>query len=115
MPSPHPSCLSIDTLVTPYIDGELGAADRQLVDHHLVRCGACRSRVAAEQSVHDLMQERKPGLCHGHAPALLRSHCAEAARLSAAAAKTRGAGTVVVQRAWTGWFAPLGAAASLFV
>jgi len=114
MPSVHPSCLSIDSLVTPYIDGELGAADRQLVDHHLGRCGACRSRVAAEQSVHDLMQERKSGLCHGHASALLRSHCAAAARVSAAA-KSGATGAVVVRRVWTGWLVPLGAAASLFV
>jgi anti-sigma factor RsiW len=115
MPNAHPSCASIDILVTPYIDGELGPADRQLVDHHIGRCGACRSRVAAEQSVRDLMQERKTGLCHGHAPALLRSHCAAAARLSAAAAKTRAAGTPAIGRGVTGWLAPLGAAASLFV
>jgi anti-sigma factor RsiW len=115
MPSNHPSCASIDSLVTPFIDGELGPADRQLIEHHLSRCGACRSRVAAEQSVHALMQERKPALCHGHAPAILRSRCAAAARLSTAAAKSPAtAGTTVRfgRRRWS-WLAPLSAAASL--
>jgi anti-sigma factor RsiW len=87
MPSNHPSCASIDSLVTPFIDGELNPVDRQLVEQHLSRCGACRSRVTAEQSVHELMQERKTALCHGHAPAILRSRCAAAARFSTAGTK----------------------------
>ena len=115
MPSNHPSCASIDSLVTPFIEGELGPADRQLIEHHLSRCGACRSRVAAEQSVHALMQERKPALCHSHAPAILRSRCAAAARLSTAAAKSpANAGTTVrFGRSRWSWLAPLSAAASL--
>jgi anti-sigma factor RsiW len=113
MPSAHPACSSIDPLVTPYIDGELGSADRQLVDQHLTRCALCRSRVAAEQSVRDLMHERKPALCHSHAPAILRSHCAAAARFNTAATKSRASD--VAPRGWTAWLAPLGAAASLVV
>src|SRR5262249_59720859 len=89
MPSTHPSCASIDSLVTPFIDGELGPADRQLIEHHLSRCGTCRSRVAAEQSVHELMQERKSVLCHGHAPSILRSRCAAAARFNTAGMKSQ--------------------------
>jgi anti-sigma factor RsiW len=119
MPSPHPACSSIDLLVTPYIDGELGSADRQLVDQHLIRCAPCRLRVAAEQSVRDLMHERKPALCHSHAPAILRSHCAAAARFNTAATKSRGADAGHTNRfaigGWTAWLAPLGAAASLVV
>jgi anti-sigma factor RsiW len=115
MPNLHPSCASIDSLVTPYIDGELGAAERERVAQHLGRCGACRSRVEAEQSVRELVQDRKSVLCHGRAPALLRSHCAAAARFSTAGTKPRGEETVVVRRAWIGWLAPLGAAASLVV
>jgi len=112
-----PSCSSIDPLVTPYIDGELGPADRQTVDQHLVRCAPCRLRVAAEQSVRDLVHDRKPIFCHDRAPAILRTHCAAAARFSTAgkshdAAVTSGrAGS----RAWTARFAPLAAAASLVV
>jgi anti-sigma factor RsiW len=41
-------CTSIDPLVTPYVDGELPAAERTLVDEHLHRCPPCLSRVAAE-------------------------------------------------------------------
>jgi anti-sigma factor RsiW len=119
MPSAHPACSSIDLLVTPYIDGELGSADRQLVDQHLIRCAPCRSRVAAEQSVRDLMHERKPALCHSHASAILRSHCAAAARFNTAAMKSRGsvAGRTnrFAVRGWTAWLAPVGAAASLVV
>jgi anti-sigma factor RsiW len=114
-----PSCSSIDPLVTPYVDGELGPADRQLVDQHLSRCAPCRSRVTVEQGVRTLMQERKSLLCRDHAPAILRSHCAAAARFNAAAAKSRGATAAASQRsvraAWTTWLAPMSAAASLVV
>lgn len=112
-----PSCASIDPLVTPYIDGELAPADRALVDHHLAHCAPCRSRVAAEQSVCELMRERKAVLCRDHAPAILRSHCAAAARFKVAA-KSRGndgAGGAVAVKGWTAWLAPMGAAASLVV
>src|SRR5262245_21989023 len=112
-----PSCSSIDPLVTPYIDGELGAADRQTVDQHLVRCAPCRSRVAAEQSVRDLVRDRKPTFCHDRAPALLRTHCATAARFSTAG-KSREAAVMsgrVTSRAWTTRLAPLAAAASLVI
>src|SRR5512147_3264164 len=117
MPSIHPSCASIDSLVTPFIDGALSPADRQLVEHHLSRCGACRSRVAAEQSVHELMQERKSTLCHSHAPALLRSRCAAAARFSTAGTKpsANAAAPGGFGRSVASWLAPLGAAASLVV
>ena len=122
MPSNHPSCASIDSLVTAFIDGELNPVDRQLIEQHLSRCGACRSRVAAEQSVHELMQERKSALCHGHAPAILRSRCATAARFSTAGTKSpasadranAGRTARFGRRAWA-WLAPLSAAASLAV
>jgi anti-sigma factor RsiW len=112
-----PSCSSIDPLVTPYIDGELAPADRALLEEHLRRCAPCRSRVVAEQSVRELMRERKPVLCREHAPAILRSHCAAAARFNVAA-KVHGhdgATGVVPVKGWTAWLAPIGAAASLVV
>ena len=55
-------CTSIDPLVTPYVDGELSAAERTLVDEHLHRCPPCHSRVAAEAAVRDLVRARKPDL-----------------------------------------------------
>ena len=35
-------CDAIETLVTPYVDGELGEAERGIVANHLRRCAACR-------------------------------------------------------------------------
>src|SRR5262245_2498307 len=112
-----PSCSSIDPLVTPYIDGELPPADRQLVDQHLARCAPCRSVVAAEQSVRDLVRDRKPTLCHERAPAILRTHCAAAARFSTAGRShdANVASGRIAGRGWTARLAPLAAAASLIV
>ena len=38
-------CQHVDVLATPYVDGEIGQADRELVDRHLRACGPCRSRI----------------------------------------------------------------------
>src|SRR5262249_46615082 len=121
MPSNHPSCASIDSLITPFIDGELNPVDRQLIEHHLSRCGACRSRVEAERSVHDLMKEPKTAWCHGPVPAILGSVGAAAARFNTAGAKSPASANAVGanggnrvrfgRRAWA-WMAPLTAAAS---
>jgi anti-sigma factor RsiW len=72
-------CTSIDPLVTPYVDGELPAAERTLVDEHLHRCPPCHSRVAAEAAVRDLMRARKPGLTAERASATLHAQCRELA------------------------------------
>jgi len=68
-------CTSIDPLVTPYVDGELPAAERTLVDEHLNRCPPCHSRVAAESAVRDLMRARKAGLTALRASASLHAQC----------------------------------------
>jgi anti-sigma factor RsiW len=72
-------CTSIDPLVTPYVDDELPAAERTLVDEHLNRCPPCHSRVAAEAAVRDLLRARQPGLSAERAPARLRAQCTELA------------------------------------
>ena len=72
-------CTSIDPLVTPYVDSELPAAERTLVDEHLNRCPPCHSRVAAEAAVRDLLRARQPGLSAERAPARLRAQCTELA------------------------------------
>ena len=41
-------CDAIDTLVTRYVDDELGEAERGIVANHLRRCAACSERVDAE-------------------------------------------------------------------
>jgi anti-sigma factor RsiW len=115
------SCSSIDHLITPFVDGEIGESERHLVAGHLALCESCRSRVVAEQVVHDLMRERKPAICAAPAPALLRTRCAAAAARPTAGAvgqssarvatfPLRATPTAAARRAR---LAPLAAAASL--
>ncbi|MGE4055001.1 MAG: anti-sigma factor [Vicinamibacterales bacterium] len=68
-------CSHIDPIVTPYVDGELPAAERDAVDRHLATCGACRTRVAAERSVHELLGARRANLCAMPAPPDLEARC----------------------------------------
>lgn len=102
-------CTSIDPLVTPYVDGELPAAERTLVDEHLHRCPPCHSRVAAESAVRDLMRARKPALTAEQASPSLHGRCTELANRSKdGAVRLRptpsGSSTVRALRAW--WGAP---------
>jgi len=73
-----PDCKTLDRFTTPYVDGELGRADRAEVDAHLSQCPPCRSRVAAERTVRELIHARQPALTAGAAPAALRACCAAA-------------------------------------
>jgi anti-sigma factor RsiW len=79
-------CQSIDPLVTPYVDGELAAEDRTIVDEHLHRCPPCHTRVAVEAAVRDLTRALKPGLTAERAPAALHAQCSKLARQRAEAA-----------------------------
>jgi len=103
-------CMSIDPLVTQYIDGELPVAERTLVDEHLHRCPPCHSRVVAESAVRDLMRARRPGLTAERASASLHAQCSELAyqRGDASAARPRPAvppsSRARAIRAW--WGAP---------
>jgi anti-sigma factor RsiW len=71
------SCTSIESLVTPYVDGELAASDRSLVEEHFRHCAACYSRMAAEAAVRDLVHARRSGLTRECASAKLRAQCQE--------------------------------------
>jgi len=71
-----PDCTQLDPLVTPYVDGELAAADRQAVDQHLRVCPPCQERVAAEHTIRDLIHAKKAALNSLRAPAGLRARCA---------------------------------------
>jgi anti-sigma factor RsiW len=77
-------CTTIDRLVTPFVDRELGEDDRHRVEAHIARCPPCHSRVAAEQAVRTVMQARRGDLAAPCAPAALRGACA---RLCAPAAR----------------------------
>jgi anti-sigma factor RsiW len=70
------NCKSLDVLVTPYVDGELDAANRAALDAHLRVCPPCHSRVAAERNVRELIQTRKSVWQKECAPAALRAKCA---------------------------------------
>jgi len=78
-------CERIDSLVTPYVDGDISQANAVVVDRHLERCPRCCSRVRAEQAVHALMQIRRPGLAGATPPVALRARCAALAALPAPA------------------------------
>lgn len=104
-----PSCQSIDTLVTPYVDGEIADSHRILVDEHLRACARCHSRVAVEQAVRALIHTRKPVLQHECAPAALRARCASAGAFNVHAT----AAGAMPAPTWRARLAPLALAASL--
>ena len=115
------SCSSIDRLVTPYVDDELVHADRHLVEQHIGVCAPCRSHVAAEQVVRDLLRERQPAFRADSAPAALRARCAGLVAPTARATRDTAIGarppTLVGPGSrpavWRTRAAPLAAAASL--
>lgn len=116
------NCSSIDPLVTPYVDGELVALDRDHVDRHLRACPGCHARVAVERAVRDLMRARKSELAGECAPAGLHTRCAGLAGLKTRATSTTGVAQVfrpawiaqVFRPAqWRASLAPLALAASL--
>ena len=110
-----PNCQTIEPLITPFVDGELPAADRRGVEAHLRACPPCHSRVAAERAVHELMQERRAALHASCAPSEpLRAACAVIARLT-----PRAAGDPVdagrPRGSWTARVVPYALAASLVI
>jgi anti-sigma factor RsiW len=105
-----PDCSSIDPLITPFVDGDLGAADRQRVDAHVRVCAPCHSRVAAEQAVRDLLHARRASLTAGSASVALRDRCAALGSPS-----VKGSRPGVTSTAWRGRMAPLALAATLVI
>src|SRR5438067_13298082 len=73
------NCQSIDPLVTPFVDGQLAAADVHAIEEHLRVCAPCHSRVTAERAVHDLMRARRATLCKSEAPDALHACCSRLA------------------------------------
>ena len=70
-----PSCKEIDSLVTPYVDGETTAAERAMVDAHLSVCPPCRQRAEAEANARQMLRARG---CRPCAPEQLRNRCRKA-------------------------------------
>ena len=88
------NCDSLDSLVTPYVDGQLTDTDRRAVEDHLRRCPPCFTRVAAERTVHELVRARRDGLCRSKAPDGLHGRCAALARRAENAEEAKTATTV---------------------
>src|SRR5471030_1604520 len=74
------ACERIDSLVTPFIDGELPEADRCAVEDHLRACPPCHSRVVAEREVQALIRASGPALKRTAAPDALHASCWALAR-----------------------------------
>ena len=72
-----PSCREVESLVTPYVDGEASPDERAVVDAHLAKCPPCRQRTAAESAARDTVRSR---VCRPCAPEQLRMRCRAAAR-----------------------------------
>jgi anti-sigma factor (TIGR02949 family) len=70
-----PSCKEIDSLVTPYVDGEITAAERAMVEAHLSVCPPCRQRAEAEANARQVLRSRG---CQPCAPEQLRNRCRKA-------------------------------------
>src|SRR5665213_167840 len=100
-------CTSIETLITPYVDGDIDDPDRLRVDDHVRRCPPCHSRVAAERAVRDLMRVRRAEIAGDIASADLRARC-----LALRAAKAAGASGLHL---WRTRMTPLAIAAGLIV
>ena len=91
------NCHNIDALITPYVDDELGAADRNRVDLHVRGCAACEVRVFAEREARQALRRHAAELREVPAPASLRSRLAEMAARSAPAATAGRARAVRMQ------------------
>ena len=107
------NCKTLDSFVTPYVDGELDAANRVEVDAHLRVCPPCHSRVAAERNVKELLQTRKAVFQQQGAPPALRAKCAGIA--GTAGVKARTSARPAQSSTWRTHLTPYALAASLVV
>ncbi len=74
-------CRKLESLFTPYVDGELEAAERDVVAGHVRRCPPCHGRVDAERAVRTLLHARRDALTGDSAPASLHGRCASRATI----------------------------------
>ena len=102
------NCADIDRLMTPYVDGEVGAADRQVVDAHLAVCPPCCARADAERAARRIVRSQASTLTRP-APAALRGRCVGAARSPGTRVRRAGVGLRV--RQWV----PLSVAATVLL
>lgn len=67
-------CSELDTLVTPFVDGEVGPSDHAAVVEHLEACPPCHRRAGAEQAARGVVRTRASQLMTP-APGRLRDRC----------------------------------------
>ncbi|MDO8835828.1 MAG: zf-HC2 domain-containing protein [Vicinamibacterales bacterium] len=67
-------CSELDTLVTPFVDGEVSPSDRAAVTEHLGACPPCQRRATAEQSARSVVRTHAGELVAA-APVGLRERC----------------------------------------
>lgn len=72
------TCEEIDSLMTPYVDGEVDLTARRAVDDHLAHCPPCRERALTEQAACRLVRSQASALT-AVAPPSLRARCVGAA------------------------------------
>jgi anti-sigma factor RsiW len=102
-----PECSIIDPLVTPFVDGELADADREIVERHIGACRSCRSRVLGERAVREVVAAHRRVICSAGAPHALRARCADLRMGTTAPAPAGSPAT------WRARLGPLAAAATL--
>jgi anti-sigma factor RsiW len=83
------TCQELEPLLAPWVDDELPAREREIVDAHLRECAACRRQAGAGRGIRVLLQARREALRHT-APQDLHARLADLARGSRA--KPRGWG-----------------------
>ncbi|MGO9832563.1 MAG: zf-HC2 domain-containing protein [Myxococcaceae bacterium] len=66
------TCLDLDSVVYPYLDGELEEADRKDFEDHLSTCGSCAGRVGGEAAFHGALR-RSVRVQRAPAPEALRA------------------------------------------
>src|SRR5947207_5452707 len=98
-------CRSIDPFITPYVDGDIGAAERLRVETHVRACPPCHSRVASERAVRELMRVKRAEIAAEAAPDALRARCA--------ALRAGAAGAALLPSAWRARLKPLSIAAGV--
>jgi anti-sigma factor (TIGR02949 family) len=81
-------CSELDTLVTPFVDGEVSPSDRAAVVEHLGACAPCHRRADAEQAARGVVRTRAARLVVP-APNPLRERCRASLRRTPARAAAR--------------------------
>ncbi len=61
-PSKAADCRQMESLLPPFVDGEVSPPDAALVEAHLERCDECRRAVAAQREVRALLASRRASL-----------------------------------------------------